>query len=529
MHGVALSEDAQGRVLVRCPWEDEHSAGEAGDSSTVYLPAGVGGIGVGRFRCLHASCQDKDTADFIRGVEIEDDVFDARAAEILAQFDVVEGEDQGLGEKGQRPEHRGPGSKPRPLPTGNFRRNKQGQILPTHHAYLLAVTRPAIVRVKLRYDQLRDRIQVANMTDDGFGPWRILQDDDVVGICGRLTSPDVGFSTVAKSEVHSVVVMAARVYFAENELHDYLAGLEWDGVERIDTFLSDFAQAEDTPYVRAVSAYTWTALLGRALQPGIKADMLPVLQGPQGSRKSTLAELLSPFPGTFARVSLGHEELETLVAGMLVAEVDELRGLQTRDAEHLKSVISSTHATYRPKYGREAVTKSRSCLFIGTTNEHEFLSDFTGNRRWLPVAVGAIDTDRFLAVRDQLWAEAHVRYLINGIEWQAAEKHGDEGRERFVIEDQFASAILGWLRSPAFGDASDGSVEEVTVAQAGRDEGWTLEEIVEGALGRTARRSDWMHVSKALRGFPLCMERRKMRVHGGAPHWRYLLTEKSRI
>ena len=80
------------------------------------------------------------------------------------------------------------------------------------------------------------------------------------------------------------VVSAERTY---HPVKDYLDGLAWDGVPRLDTLLIDYMGAEDTPYVRAVTRKTLCAAVARIYEPGIKFDSMLVVNGPQGMGKST--------------------------------------------------------------------------------------------------------------------------------------------------------------------------------------------------------------------------------------------------
>jgi hypothetical protein len=59
--------ERDGKVHVRCPWEDGHST-DSGPSASSYFPAGVGGFAQGHFRCLHASCASRTDGDFLEAV-----------------------------------------------------------------------------------------------------------------------------------------------------------------------------------------------------------------------------------------------------------------------------------------------------------------------------------------------------------------------------------------------------------------------------------------------------------------------------
>ena len=132
---------------------------------------------------------------------------------------------------------------------------------------------------------------------------------------------------------------------------------------------------------------------GRVLEPGIKADMVPILVGPQGCGKSSGVEALSPDPAFFTEISFAEkdDDLARKMRGRLVAEIGELRGLNTKELESIKAFVTRTHENWIPKYREFATQFPRRPVFVGTTNEDEFLADKTGNRRWLPVEVSKVD------------------------------------------------------------------------------------------------------------------------------------------
>jgi predicted P-loop ATPase len=86
---------------------------------------------------------------------------------------------------------------------------------------------------------------------------------------------------------------------------------------------------DDTAYTRAVSRYLWTALAGRIVTPGVKADMVPILVGGQGVGKSTGVSAMCPSNEFFTEVSFHEKEddLARRMRGRLVGEIGELRGL----------------------------------------------------------------------------------------------------------------------------------------------------------------------------------------------------------
>lgn len=208
-------------------------------------------------------------------------------------------------------------------------------------------------------------------------------------------------------------------------VREYIDGLKWDGVPRLDTWLMDFAGAEDTPLNRAISRKTLVAAVRRARRPGAKFDHMLTLVGRQGLRKSTLVRTLAVENDWFDEcLPIGSDPKVTIeqTSGKWIVEIAELAGMRKRDVELVKAFISRTRDTARLSYGRGTATwVDRQFIMIGTVNDDAFLRDPTGNRRFWVVRVEGVptgevdDTGRpkrqincegLAEVVGQLWAEA---------------------------------------------------------------------------------------------------------------------------
>jgi predicted P-loop ATPase len=145
-----------------------------------------------------------------------------------------------------------------------------------------------------------------------------------------------------------------------------------------------------------------------------------VLIGKQGAGKSTSISALAPLDETFFELNLSdrNNDQSRQIRGKLIAELAELRGLQGRESEDIKAFLSRTDEKWVPKYKEFETTFKRRLTFWGTSNESEFLSDHTGNRRWLPVDIKNPDTEAVKRDRDQIWAEAIQIYKEKGICWK---------------------------------------------------------------------------------------------------------------
>ncbi len=212
---------------------------------------------------------------------------------------------------------------------------------------------------------------------------------------------------------------ALDVYVMRHKYHpirDYLNNLSWDGTPRVDTFFIDYLGANDTEYARTATRKTLVAAVARVMQPGCKFDNVLTLTGPQGIGKSTaLAKLGVSWFSDSLRTVQGKEAYEA-VQGSWIIEFGELTALRKAEVEEVKKFISKCTDKFRPAYGKFNVEFPRQCVFIGTTNEIEFLRDSTGNRRYWPLEVGKnkpekdVFRDLTQAEVDQIWAEALLDY-----------------------------------------------------------------------------------------------------------------------
>ena len=218
----------------------------------------------------------------------------------------------------------------------------------------------------------------------------------------------------------TLVAMSNR----RNPVREWLESLEWDGVERVETLLSVFLGADPNEYDAAVMRTFMAGACARACEPGVKFDYMPVLHGSQGLGKSMFLRRLGTRSDWYCDNfnTLDGDAAAEKLRGMWIIEMAELLATKrSRDVEGIKAFITSTVDTIRPKYARETEQRPRTCVFAGTTNNATFLSDATGNRRFLPVACGVYEPAMSLFDQDapayfeQAWAEAYRRWKAG--EW----------------------------------------------------------------------------------------------------------------
>lgn len=221
-------------------------------------------------------------------------------------------------------------------------------------------------------------------------------------------------------------------------IRDYLSGLTWDGVPRLDRIIIDYMGAEDSELNRAMSRKHFVAAVARVFNPGCKYDYCLIMSGAEGIGKSTLLRVMGGkwFNDSITTLE-GKEGMEQLRRAWVV-ELGELSSIRRSDVEQVKAHLSKQVDIYRAAYARRVLEHPRQCVFCGTTNEALFLKGDTGNRRfWVIPVVAELRkyrdwSEAIRRDRDQLWAEAvhyykqgEPLYLSEELEAQAKQRQQD--------------------------------------------------------------------------------------------------------
>ncbi|MGB9043798.1 MAG: virulence-associated E family protein, partial [Pseudolabrys sp.] len=237
---------------------------------------------------------------------------------------------------------------------------------------------------------------------------RAIRDADLSFLQNRLQH--AGFARMGWDTVHRAVqVIGDRTRF--HPVREYLESLHWDGTDRLSSFFPSYFGTAQEPYEKEIGRMFIVGMVARVLEPGCKLDHLPVLEGPQGALKSSACAVLGGrwFSDHLPDIASGKDASQHL-RGKWLIEVSEMHAMGRAEATQLKSFITRQVERFRPSYGRLEVVEPRQCTFIGTTNRDTYLRDETGGRRFWPVKVGRISVEALTRHRDQLFAEAVVRY-----------------------------------------------------------------------------------------------------------------------
>ena len=458
------------KILMKCPhgtegpWGPGHSTNrEGGDSSSAWLERGSNGYANGAWVCLHENCDlhAKDTS----GEE---------AMRVTALFTRLVGYDRDQHSKtfgvglpidprinlGKAPSVDGPASfapdtgpfiaMVKPMPANKaatylpvVRNNtfptvadesvtwQQSQLVAQRNAGLAeallqnthgierknGIAKKSLKHLRMalsmnpqimhfRYDEFTQATQLRY----GAGEWEAIT-EEAYSTVHEIAEQVLGY-TPERSQVIATIHGIAKA----NKYDSAIAAansLIWDGIPRIETFDTDVLKVHKSEYTQALGKYLWLALAARVLEPGVQCHIAPLFISPkQGTGKSSLVRYMALKPGWSTTLDLAADTDDNFrkMQGMVLAELDEMKGMSSKAVEHTKSFIASAVDTWVPKYSNLPVAVPRRCLFIGTSNTLRLLQDATGNRRWAPLQVAVtapqMAFQQMEALAPQYWAEA---------------------------------------------------------------------------------------------------------------------------
>lgn len=289
------------------------------------------------------------------------------------------------------------------------------------------------------------------------GPWpggnkSEFVDADAFELAAWLQHPDRYAMKCSDDLVLKASIAVARRY-RRHPIREYLSALKWDGVPRVERMFVDLFGATDTPYnlgaakcfmVSAAARMLWFDPKAPAV--GAQVDFMLVLEGEQGKRKSSALRTLFGsqwFVDTMESPS--KPDFYQVIQGAWGVEIAEMDAFSRGEVTNVKGAISRRVDKFRAPYERVPRSYRRECVFVGTTNEHQYLRDPTGGRRFLPVRTEAeVDIDALVACRDQLWAEA-VAIFEAGFEWWSLPPDAAAQQSERYQGDAWGDRINRWL------------------------------------------------------------------------------------
>ncbi len=292
---------------------------------------------------------------------------------------------------------------------------QSGAVAKTTDNVYIILTHDPLLRDKIIFDEFSGLVLTV-----GSLPWndksserRRWNDTDDAGLRRYLEKT---YAITGKDRILDALALAVQDK-AVDELKEYLTSVQWDGVGRLESFFIDYLGAEDTPYVRTCTRKFFVAAVARVFCPGCKFDNMPILGGPQGIGKSTAIRKMGLKWYSDSLDTFEGKEASEMLRGVWINEIGELSGMNTAELNSVKRFLTKVEDIYREPFGRRTCSFPRRNVFIGSTNDREYLRDRTGNRRFWPIdcAVNKPTKNVFTQLDYEvplLWEEAVEYYQL---------------------------------------------------------------------------------------------------------------------
>lgn len=256
----------------------------------------------------------------------------------------------------------------------------------------------------------------------------------------------LGFQKLTRNIIEEAISIVGHRNL-KNEPKDYMKSLVWDQIPRVDNFFTQAAGSLDNEYTRAISHNFWVSLIARVFSPGCQVDEMIILEGAQGTYKSTLLKIIGDPWYAQASARPGEKDFYQGLHGKILLEIAEMASFKKSEIEIIKKDITCRVDDIRVVYARYGQKYPRTCIFAGTTNDNHYLTDPTGGRRFMPIEISKIDLEYVKKFRDQFFAEA-VHLYQAGDSWhefpaEAAKAQQESRRQHDEWESIIASNIQG--------------------------------------------------------------------------------------
>lgn len=289
------------------------------------------------------------------------------------------------------------------------------------------------------------------------GEWEI--NDDVQ--TAMWLTREYGFAPTPQQVAEAIEALARASGY--HPVRDYLNSIEWDGEKRLDDWLFDYLGVPKSPYTMRVARWFLMGMVARVMHPGIKFDYCLVLEGIQGRRKSSMFRVLAGEWFGNTDLDLHNKDSMAAIMGKWLYEIAELDALARAESTRQKSFLSREIDEFRPAYGHRNIRNPRQLVFGGTTNSWAWNKDETGGRRFWPIECRyEIDIDGLSAVRDQLFAEAYVRYKNGDRFWPTSDEQRlifDSEQIKRHLQDGYVDYLADFVKQQvtefSMADAAD--------------------------------------------------------------------------
>lgn len=327
--------------------------------------------------------------------------------------------------------------------------------VPEAEAVAWAVEAFLLSQAEFRHNVITHHCEIRWTEEAGFLP---LTDRDVNTLWGRMNKT-VG--RVYLTDIYNVIHSEFVPLF--NPFQSYFDHLpSWDGVsdpigDLADTVHVKSDQAEFRDYFRK----WFVGILPALLDDTVVNHEILVLIGEQGLYKTTWFNFLLPpelrcyFYTKTNSDRLNKDDLFSLTEFALIC-FEELDGMRPAELNQLKAMVTMPYVNERAAYGRNKERHPHIASFCGTGNNVQFLTDPTGNRRWLPFEVSQIrDPHQHAIPYELVYSQAYALWKSGFCHWFSQEEIRvlNTHNSRFEVPNLEEDLIRTHFRKPFEGEA----------------------------------------------------------------------------
>jgi putative DNA primase/helicase len=318
------------------------------------------------------------------------------------------------------------------------------QSAPVNNLSNIALALDVIMPDQLWFDEFLGKAMTWTSDRKGYREWT---DEDDTMLTVELQRR-CGIAGANGHDVRRAAQAHARKHI-HNEVIEYLEGLRWDNIGRLDHWLEDICHTGRGPYFSAAGRNFFISLVARAFKPGCKVDNMLVLQGKQGAGKSTVLEIIGGRWYAIMRDAPESKDFAITLQGKWLIEIAEMDAFGRSDVRAVKRTLSTAEDRYRSPFGIHAKDHPRRSVFAGTTNRDDWLTDETGARRFWPAEVLSVDLGKLREDRDQLFAEAVAMFRAGDTWWGMPEDEAKQQTDARFDEDPWTDFVVQQLTNKA--------------------------------------------------------------------------------
>ena len=308
--------------------------------------------------------------------------------------------------------------------------------------------------VRSRYNVITRKYEIYN---EDTATWCEKTDRMESTLYCRITE-EIG-KRILKSDLHQL--LGSEFSPEYNPFTDYLTSLppiaDDDDTDYIDLVASmvHVATADDTKHRRWFKKW-FVAMIACWLDPEVTNHVILAYIGRQGIYKSTfMRRLLPPVLSSYFSVrnyaSRMDKDDRLMLAEKGLVALEEIDSLTPRELNQLKAIVTAETIDERDAYSANRESRVHIASFCATGNNRRFLTDLTGNRRWLPFYVTDIDSPYTHAIpHERLYAQAYALYREGFRYWFEADEVAelDAHNANFEEPNMVQELIETYLRRP---------------------------------------------------------------------------------